>query len=413
MKLFKLNWHQFHIAIKKLKMVCSLSLGQLVILKAKYRLLDKRYQKAIIALIAVIAFDFLFRIYGYIEAKYRSEESSRIIVTVITPSIGGAQSALSFPGRLEAYLNAPIYSRVNGYLKKWDSDIGTEVKKGQVLGEIEAPEVDQQLQQAKSDLVSAKSSEELAKITYQRWKNLLVSDAVSKQEFDQKFTDYEAKKSLRQIAEANLEKAKTFYAYKNIPAPFSGLVTERNTDVGALVTAGSGKPLFNISNIDKLRVYLNVPQIFKNDISPGVIAKIKVPEFPERIFEAKVIRSSGAVNESSGTLLVEIELENSDHTLTAGEYAQVNVDLPSDSATPRVPSSAVIIRKAGTYLAILDKDNKVEFLKVEIGRDFGQEVEIIGPIENSTKVINNPPDSLLAHESVDIVTNPPAGKKGL
>jgi len=413
MKFKKIDWHHIHLAIKKLKELYLFALCNIALVKSKYENLDRRYQRAILVFIAVIVFDFLFRVYGYLESKYRSEASSHTIVTIVLPSIGGAESALSFPARLEAYLNAPIYSRVNGYLKKWDQDIGSEVKKGQVLGEIEAPEVDQQLQQAKSDLISAKSSEALAKISYQRWKNLLEMDAVSKQEFDQKATEYETKKSLRQIAEANLEKAKTFSSYKNIPSPFAGLVTERNTDVGALVTAGSGKPLFNISNIDKLRVYLNIPQIFKNDISPGMIAKIKVPEFPERIFEARVIRSSGAVNEGSGTILVEIELDNQDHTLTAGEYAQVNVDLPSDRSIPRVPASAVIIRKSGVYLATVDKDSKAEFIKVEIGRDFGQELEVIGPINSSTKVINNPPDSLVTQQVIEIAKRPPTLGKGI
>jgi RND family efflux transporter MFP subunit len=411
MKIPKIDWHQFHMYVKKAKAAYGYTKEQALSLYSQYKVLDKRYQKAILALIAILIFEFCFRIYAYVDAKFHSEKTSRIAVTVVTPNLNGADSALSFPGRLEAYLNAPIYSRVNGYLQKWNFDIGAEVKKGEVLGQIEAPEIDQQLQQAKSDLVSAKSAEALAKISYQRWKNLLEVDAVSKQEYDQKFTDYEAKKSLRQIAEANLEKAKTFYGYKSIPAPFAGLITERNTDVGALVTAGSGKPLFNVSNIEKLRVFLNIPQVFKNDVLPGLAAKIKVPEFPEKIFEAKVVRSSGAVNENSGTILVEIELDNSEHALTAGEYAQVNVDLPSNKSLPRVPASALIIRKTGVYLASVDSKNEADFIKVEIGRDFGQEVEIIGPINSETKVINNPPDSLIAHEVVQVIAPSPPAKK--
>jgi len=411
MKIPKFSWHQIHFFQKKVNIAYRLSIDKVSYAYAKYQSLDRRYQKAILALVAIIGLDICLRIYGYVEARYESERASHIIVTLINPTIGGGESAISFPGRLEAYLNAPIYSRVNGYLKKWNFDIGAKVNKGQVLGEIEAPEVDQQLQQAKSDLISAKSAEALAKISYQRWKNLLEVDAVSKQEYDQKLTDYDAKKSLRQIAEANLEKAKTFDGYKNIPAPFAGLITERNTDVGALVSAGSGKPLFNISNIDKLRVFLNIPQIFKNDVIAGLSAKIKVPEFPEKIFEAKVIRSSGVINENSGTILVEIELDNSEHILTAGEYAQVNVDLPSNTSLPRVPPSALIIRKTGTYLATVDGQNKVAFINVDIGRDFGQEVEIIGPITRETKVINNPPDSLISHEEVEVVHQSSQAKK--
>jgi len=402
MKIPNINLNTLHKVTAKLMAACRVFIGVSQNAKSRFFALDRRYQRAGFILIAIIFIDLCVRLYGFIDAKYRSEAASHTIVAVVSPTIGGVDSNLSFPGRLEAYLNAPIYSRVNGYLKKWDQDIGADVKKGDVLGEIEAPEIDQQLQQAKSDLISAKSAEELAKISYQRWKNLLAMDAVSKQEFDQKATEYEARKSLRQIAEANLEKAKTFTSYKNIPAPFSGLVTERNTDVGALVTAGAGKPLFNIANIDRLRVYLNIPQIFKNDISPGMTATIQVPEYPSRVFEAKVVRSSGAVNEGSGTILVEIELDNSTHILTAGEYAQIHVNLPSDRSIPRVPASALMIRKTGVYLAVVDQAQKAEFVKIDIGRDFGQEVEVIGPINESTRVINNPPDSLVAHAKVDI-----------
>ena len=412
MKFKKIDWHQIRSFFKKIKSTYRFSLSNVVLIKSKYDSLDKPYRRAILVVIAIILLDLFVRFYGYIEAKYRSELTAQVVVNVVTPTIGGAESTLSFPGRLEAYLNAPIYSRVNGYLKKWNQDIGSEVKQGQVLGEIEAPEVDQQLQQAKSDLISAKSAESLAKISFQRWKNLLEMNAVSKQEYDQKATEYDAKKSLRQVAEANLEKAKSFSGYKSIPAPFAGIITERNTDVGALVTAGSGKPLFNISNIDKLRVFLNIPQIFKNDISNGISAKIKVPEFPEKVFEAKVIRSSGAINESSGTVLVEIELDNKDHVLTAGEYARVSIDLPSDRSIPRVPSSALVIRKTGAYLATVNKDNKAEFIKVEIGRDFGQEVEIIGSIDAATKVINNPPDSLIEHQVIEVAKPSSTSGKG-
>lgn len=412
MKFPKIDRAQIEIAFAKGRWAYGYCLAMAQQGWAHYRQLNKRSQRAVLALVAIILIDLFIRVYGFLEARYRSEAATKTIVAVVLPSIGGADNALSFPGRLEAYLNAPIYSRVNGYLKKWDQDIGSVVSKGEVLGEIEAPEIDQQLQQAKSDLISAKSAEYLAKISYQRWKNLLAVDAVSKQEFDQKATEYETRKSLRQIAEANLEKAKTFSSYKNIPAPFAGLVTERNTDVGALVTAGAGKPLFNVANIDKLRVYLNIPQIYKNDISPGVVAKIKVPEFPEKVFEAKVIRSSGAVNEGSGTILVEIELDNQDHVLTSGEYAQVNINLPSDRAIPRVPASAIIIRKTGVFLATVDREQKATFIPVEIGRDFGQEVEVIGPIDGSTRVINNPADSLIANEPVEIVKSAVAPGKG-
>jgi len=400
MKNIKFNKDFFKNLLPLAKKYSILAKELTVSLYGKYQALQKNQKRVVQAILLVIILNFGFRIYGFIAAKFRSEASAQRMVLVISPVIGGAENSISFPGRLEAYLNAPIYSRVNGYMKKWDKDIGSQVKKGEILGRIEAPEVDQQLQQAKSDLISAKSNEALAKISLTRWKNLFAEDAVSRQELDQKTTEYETRKALRQIAEANLQKAEMFSDYKNIPAPFSGQVTERNIDVGALVSVGSGKPLFNVANIDKLRLFVNIPQVFMNDIRPGIPAKIRVPEFPEKVFEAKVVRSAGAVNENSGTVLIEIELDNEEHILTAGEFAQVNIDLPSDRTIPRVPSSALIIRKDGAFLAEVGKDQKAVFTKVVIGRDFGQEVEVIGPITNQSKIINNPPDSLIAGEVV-------------
>jgi RND family efflux transporter MFP subunit len=402
MKTPKLNKDFFKNLLPVAKKYLAIAKQSAIDLYKKYQTLDKNHQRVIQVILVIVLLNFGFRVYGFISAKFRSEASAQRVVTVISPVVGGAENSISFPGRLEAYLNAPIYSRVNGYLKKWDKDIGAEVKKGEILGKIEAPEVDQQLQQAKSDLIAAKSSEALAKISLTRWKNLFAEDAVSRQELDQKTTEYETKKSLRQIAEANLQKAEIFSEYKNIPAPFSGMVTERNIDVGALVTAGSGKPLFNVANIDKLRLFVNIPQVFMNDIQPGIPAKIRVPEFPEKIFEAKVIRSAGAVNENSGTVLIEIEMENEGHLLTAGEFARVDINLPSDRAIPRVPSSALIIRKDGAFLAEVGKNQKAKFTKVVIGRDFGQEVEVIGEISSDSRIVNNPPDSLIDGESVSV-----------
>jgi len=371
--------------------------------KKQFMALDQKIQRVIYIVLLIIIFGIGTRLYSYWQAKMHSDALSVQLVSTIHPTLGGAESTLSFPGRLDPYLNAPIYARVNGYMKKWYKDIGSEVKAGELLGQIEAPEVDQQYQQAKADLVAAKGNEEFAKISYQRWKNLIAADAVSKQELDQKLTDYEAKKSLRQIAEANLIKAQTFVDYKNIPAPFAGLITERNTDVGDLVIAGGGKPLFNVVNIDKLRLFVNIPQIFKNDIQTGLSAKISVPEFPGRVFEAKVVRTAGAVNPVSGAVLIEIEMDNQDHILSSGEYAQVTLNLPSDHSVPRVPSSALIIKADGDYLATVAPDQTINLVKVIIGRDFGQELEVIGEITEAMQVVNNPPDSLYQGQKVSAI----------
>jgi len=212
-----------------------------------------------------------------------------------------------------------------------------------------------------------------------------------------------------------LIKAQTFVDYKNIPAPFAGLITERNTDVGDLVIAGGGKPLFNVVNIDKLRLFVNIPQIFKNDIQTGLSAKISVPEFPGRVFEAKVVRTAGAVNPVSGAVLIEIEMDNQDHILSSGEYAQVTLNLPSDHSVPRVPSSALIIKADGDYLATVSPDQTINLVKVIIGRDFGQELEVIGEITEAMQVVNNPPDSLYQGQKVSaipVADNKPIKKEG-
>lgn len=369
--------------------------------------INKRFLPAVFVVIILIAAGLGYRVYQYYQTRSYGEEVSIRTVSIIQAKVGGADNSLAFPGKLEAYLSAPIYSRVNGYLKKWYKDIGSKVKQSELLGEIESPEVDQQLQQAKSDLLAASSQEKLSKITYERWKNLAVVDAVSKQELDQKQTEYESKRALTQIAAANLQRAKTFAAYKNIPAPFSGIVIERNTDVGALVSSSGGKPLFVVANIDKLRLYVNIPQIFKNDIVVGLPASVTVPEFPGKAFDASVVRSSGAINESSNTSLVEIEIDNKDHFLTSGEYARVSMNLPSDHALLRVPSSAVIIKKEGVFLATVNQEQKVNFQEIKLGRDFGQEVEIVGSVDEKVNIINNPSDSLVAGEKVRFATPTP------
>jgi RND family efflux transporter MFP subunit len=353
--------------------------------------------------LALVAFGIGYRVFVFEQAKTAVAEQAIRSVSVVQPSPGKLENNLSFPGKLEAYQSVPIYSRVNGYLKSWRKDIGAFVTEDEVLGEIESPEIDQQLMQAKSDLIAAKSQEKLAKITYERWLHLLADDAVSQQDVDQKLTELESRKAFTQVAQSNLRRAKVFAQYKSIPAPFAGMVTERNTDIGALVSASGGKPLFVIANMDKLRLYVNVPQIFKNDIQAGLAATITLPEFPGKIFHASVVRSSGSINENSGSVLVEIAMDNHAHELTAGGYANVTINLPSNHQLLRLPSSAVITRKDGVFLACVDQSQQVNFKSVQLGRDFGQEIEVIGEIGPDTLVINNPSETLVQGEKVKFV----------
>jgi RND family efflux transporter MFP subunit len=313
---------------------------------------------------------------------------------------GTSAAKISFPGQLEGYISASVYARVNGYLKSWNKDIGAVVKAGDILAEIDSPEVDQQLAQAKSDLVAAAGAQKLAEISFNRWDHLLSVEAVSKQEVDQKSAEMESKEALKQIAQSSLERAKTFAGYKNLTAPFSGIVTERNIDVGDLVTNGGGKRLFVVTNIDKLRLYIQLPQIYLNDIRPGLEASISVPEYPGKEFKAEVVRSSGAVSNQTGASLVEIEIDNRNRKLTAGEYASVSMALPFDKSLLRIPASALIVHKDGTFVAEVDQNSRVKLLSIQVSRDLGQEMEVVGEITPQSNIIETPADTLIEGEKV-------------
>jgi RND family efflux transporter MFP subunit len=359
----------------------------------------------ILGIIIILALGFYHRWNTFKAATEKSEGYSLRSVSVGQPVHGNSANSLTFPGRLEGYRSADIYSRVNGYLKKWYKDIGSPVKAGEILGQIESPEIDQQFQQAQSELIAAVSNEQLAEVSFKRWQNLLKDDAVSEQDVDQKRVEYESKKALRKIAESNLERAKVYVAYKNIPSPFTGILTDRTVDIGDLISNGGGKPLFVIKDVEKLRLYINLPQIFLNDIKPGLAVELSVPEYPGRKFKAQVRRSSGSVNNQSGSSLVEIELVNSDHALTAGEYAQVSLKLSFDASLLRVPASALIVRKDGSFVAEVNDQQKVVFKPVVVSRDFGQQIEVIGEITESSRIIIAPPDTLVAGETVKVETN--------
>jgi len=303
---------------------------------------------------------------------------------------------LTLPGTLQAFNSAPIYARVNGYLKRWLCDIGDKVHAGQVLAEIETPDVDQQLEQALADLETAKAHANLAEITAKRWKKLLTTDSVSPQEVDEKNGDFLAKSAIVAASQANVDRLKTLQGFKRITAPFDGVVTSRNTDIGALINAGqqSGRELFTIADQSKLRLYVSVPQIFASKLKTGMMATLKVPEHPGREFSAKYVAESRAVNESSGSVLIQLLLENKDQILRAGEFANVVLTMPMGENALVVPSSVLIFRKDGQYVATLTPDNKVLLKKVEIARDLGSTVQISTGLSADDNIIDVPPDSI-------------------
>jgi RND family efflux transporter MFP subunit len=331
-------------------------------------------------------------------------------VTLVTPEGGQGGGDLNLPGRLQAYARAPIYARTSGYLKSWKYDIGQKVKAGDVLGELETPDLDQQLLQAKADLASARANEALAQTTAKRWQAMRDSDSVSKQEVDEKSGDYDAKRALAQAAQANLERIEATKGFAKLVAPFDGVVTARETDVGALINAGGGgQELFVVSDTHKLRMYVNVPQNYAPSIKQGATVKLTVPEYPGKTFEGKVESTSSAINAASGTTLVQVAVDNNDGQLLPGGYASVTFDLPANAALFRVPASALVYDGNGLRVAVVDAQNKVTFKDVIIAQDFGKTVQLASGIAAGDRLIESPPDGLANGDTVRVI---PAKKEG-
>ena len=339
-----------------------------------------------------------------------TREQAAPSVNVITPGTSGEVSSINLPARFEAYSRAPIYARVNGYLKSWNADIGTRVKAGQVLAEIETPDLDQKLLQARADLTTAKANEALAATTAVRWQGLLESGAVSPQEVDEKNGDLEAKRAMTKAAQANVDRLMATRGFARIVAPFEGAVTARNTDTGALITEGSnnGPALFEISDTRRLRLYVNVPQNYASSIKPGTTASITVPENPGKSYAATVESSSRSVDAASGAMLVQLIVDNKDAALMPGGFANVSLNLPKTVASFGIPSSALIFGQAGLRVATIEADGKAKLKLVTIARDLGKTVELSSGITASDRVIENPPDGIADGQVVHVAE---AGRK--
>ena len=332
-------------------------------------------------------------------------------VNVVTAEGGQGGGDLNLPGRLQAYARAPIFARTSGYLKSWKADIGQKVKAGELLAEIETPDLDQQLLQAKADLASARANEALASTTAKRWQAMRDSDSVSKQEVDEKTGDFDAKHALAQAAQANLERIEALKGFARLVAPFDGVVTARETDVGALINAGGGgQELFVVSDVRKLRMYVNVPQNYAPSIRQGATVKLALPEYPGKTFTGVVESSSAAINAASGTTLVQVAVDNAEGKLLPGSYASVTFDLPADAALLRVPASALVFDDKGLRVAVVDANNKVSFREVTITRDFGKTVQLGSGIKAGDRLIESPPDGLAAGDTVRV--NPPKKEEG-
>jgi RND family efflux transporter MFP subunit len=317
-------------------------------------------------------------------------------VLTITPNRTPLGEELVLPGTVQAYIEAPIYARTNGYLKNWYTDIGSQVTKGQLLGEIEAPEVDQQLSQAVADLATARANEALSNSTNVRWKGLLDTESVSKQDADEKAGDAAAKKAAADSAAANVSRLRELESFKRVVAPFSGVITARNTDIGALINAGqsAGTELFRIADVHKLRIYVQVPEAYAAATSPGLEAELRFAEQPHKTFVAKTVRTSNALDPTLRTLQVELSLDNENHDVFPGAYAEVHFKLPASAESLRLPANTVLFRAAGLQVATVDSHKRVKLKSIVQGRDFGNTIEILSGLEADEMVIVNPPDSI-------------------
>lgn len=323
-------------------------------------------------------------------------------VAVISPDAKVRRNSIDLPGRLEAYSQAQLFARVSGYLKDWQADMGASVRAGQLLAEIDAPDLDQQIMQAVADLASAEANVELARTTLERAQSLIRSGAVAQQTLEQRQAEFSSRQGLVRSAQANLDRLRVLEKYKRITAPFDGIVTARATDVGALINAGSGAgpALFVVSDMSKLRVYVNVPQNYVPSIQMGTKAEIGVPEYPGRTFTATVEASSQAVDVASGTTRMQLVVENARNELMTGAFASVRLLLPQPETTLSVPASALIFGRDGLRIAVVGPDDRVILKPITIARDYGREVEIGSGIAAGERVVDSPPDGIADGDKV-------------
>jgi RND family efflux transporter MFP subunit len=331
-------------------------------------------------------------------------------VNVARPRQGAPQMEIVLPGNMQAFTDSPVYARTNGYLKKWYVDIGGRVKAGQLLAEIETPEVDQQLQQARSQLNTAKANYNLAQITSKRYQELKGTDSVAQQDVDNAFGSERANAATVSAAEYQVRYLEQLESFKNIYAPFDGIITVRNTDVGHLINSGAGTTaaeLFHIAAIHTLRVYINVPQQFSPAAKTGLPATLTLQQFPGRQFKGQLVRTANAIDLATRTLLVEVDVDNPTGELLPGAFAEVHLAVPSGAPTFILPVSALIFRAQGLQVGVVRDGNHAQLANIILGRDFGSEVEVVSGLQADDQVIINPPDSLISGEEVRVAQQQP------
>ncbi len=328
-------------------------------------------------------------------------------VAVVQPQTEPGNDELVLPGNLQAFEESPIFARTNGYLMRWYKDIGSKIQKGELLAAIDTPEIDQELSQARASREQVKSALELAKISADRWANLRKTDSVSQQEADQQASGYQQAQANLAAADANVRRLEQLESFKNVYAPFSGVLTRRNVDPGVLINSGAGltgKELFDIARVDPLRVYVSVPQAYAPNMKTGMKATVTLQEFPGQKFTGAVARTADAIDPATRTLNTEVDVPNKDGKLLPGSFGQVH--FATGTSVPRItiPVNAMLFRAEGPRVAVVDKDSTVHLRPISIGRDFGATLEILGGLEVSDRIIINPSDSLEEGQKVHVAT---------
>jgi RND family efflux transporter MFP subunit len=360
---------------------------------------------AIVVLGILIAIGILSRVHAEAALATASQQGAVLSVAVTTPVAGAAAQEITLPANTQAFIDTPIYARTSGYLRKWYADIGTHVHTGELLAVIETPELDQQVKQAQSDLATAQSNEQIAQITAQRWVKLLAKNAVSKQETDQAMSDLRGRQSALDAAQANVMRLQQLQGFERIYAPFDGVITARNIDIGSLIQAGdSNSPraeLFHMASTDKLRLFVPVPEVYANQVRNGSHVVVTSDAVPGEKFTGTIARNSDAIDLSSRTLNVEVDVVNSEHKLLPGQYAFIHLPIPPAASSMTLPSGALLFRGEGLRVGVV-RDGRVRLLPVEVGHDYGASVEITSGLAAHDQVILNPPDSLADGERVNI-----------
>src|SRR6195256_1354417 len=362
---------------------------------------------AVLVAAVVVGYGFVNRAQSKQEVVDWTNTQAIPTVALAQPIPGSASQTLTLPGNIQPFNRAAIFARVNGYVKSWDHDIGSPVKAGQVLASIDAPDLDQQLGQAKATLASVKANHQIASLTANRNNILLQKQIVAQQLADQTTADEKAKEAVVDANEANVRQLEAMQSFKTLAAPFDGVVTARNVEIGMLINSGgSGQPLFEVSDLHRVRIYVQVPQSFTAGLAPGMKATFELPQYPGVQFDATLSHISKAMNANSHSMQVELQADNAAGKFFGGSYCNVHLEIPTDPNLVQLPSTALVTGNQGTQVAVLDSHDKVVLKSVQLGRDLGDSVEVVAGLSPADRIINNPPETLASGDEVRLAQAP-------